>query len=96
MVSIFIATSDLHIRHKNHKPKERVLDEALLMIDLARDHGIDIRFAAEDASRTDMDFLLRVYLGGAEHGANLLSFADTVGCLVPMQMFRIMSQSVCD
>ena len=94
MVSIFIATSDLHIRHKYHKPKEQVLDEALLMIDLARDHGIDIRFAAEDASRTDMDFLLQVYQGGAEHGANLLSFADTVGCLVPMQMFRIMSQLV--
>jgi methanogen homocitrate synthase len=41
-----------------------------------------------------MDFLLQVYQGGAERGAYLLSFADTVGCLVPMQMFRIMSQLV--
>jgi methanogen homocitrate synthase len=94
MVSIFIATSDRHIRHKYRKPREQVLDEALEMVDLARDHGIDVRFAAEDASRTDMDFLLRVYQGGAERGAHLLSFADTVGCLVPMQMFRIMSQLV--
>jgi methanogen homocitrate synthase len=94
MVSIFIATSDHHIRHKYRKPRDQVLDEALEMIDLARDHGIDVRFAAEDASRTDMDFLLQVYQGGAERGAHLLSFADTVGCLVPMQMFRIMSQLV--
>lgn len=94
MVSIFIATSDLHIQHKYRKPKDQVLEEALLMVDLARDHGIDVRFAAEDASRTDMDFLIRVYQEGAEHGANLLSFADTVGCLVPMQMFRIMSRLV--
>lgn len=94
MVSIFIATSDLHIKHKYRKPKEQVLDEALLMVDLAKDHGIDVRFAAEDASRTDMEFLIQVYQGGAERGANLLSFADTVGCLVPMQMFRIMSQLV--
>jgi methanogen homocitrate synthase len=94
MVSIFIATSDRHIRHKYRKPRDQVLDEALEMIDLARDHGIEVRFAAEDASRTDTDFLLRVYQEGAERGAHLLSFADTVGCLVPMQMFRIMSQLV--
>ncbi|MDD1710174.1 MAG: homocitrate synthase family protein [Methanoregulaceae archaeon] len=94
MVSIFIATSDRHIRYKYNKPKEEVLDAALRMVDLARDHGLAVRFAAEDASRTDMDFLLQVYRGGAEHGANLLSFADTVGCLVPMQMFRIMNQLV--
>jgi methanogen homocitrate synthase len=94
MISIFIATSDLHIQHKYHKPKDKVLDEALMMVDFAKDHGVAVRFAAEDASRTDVDFLIRVYREGAERGANLLSFADTVGCLVPMQMFRIMSQLV--
>ena len=91
MVSIFIATSDLHIRHKYHKPREQVLDDALLMIDLAKDHGVAVRFAAEDASRTDPVFLSEVYARGAERGADLLSFADTVGCLLPTDMFRIMS-----
>ena len=91
MVSIFIATSDLHIRHKYHKPREQVLDDALLMIDLAKDHGVAVRFAAEDASRTDPVFLNEVYARGAERGADLLSFADTVGCLLPTDMFRIMS-----
>jgi methanogen homocitrate synthase len=91
MVSIFIATSDLHIRHKYRKPRGQVLEEAACMIDLARDHGVAVRFAAEDASRTDLDFLKEVYRLGAEHGAALLSFADTVGCLTPMDMWRVMT-----
>lgn len=89
MVSIFIATSDLHIRHKYKKPRMLVLEEALDMIDLARDHGISVRFAAEDASRTEINFLKQFYLAGQERGADLLSFADTVGCLVPTEIFDV-------
>ncbi len=94
MVSIFIATSDLHIRHKYRKPREQVLAGALEMIDLARDHGLRVRFAAEDASRTDISFLKEVYRRGEERGADLLSFADTVGCLVPTEMYAVMSELV--
>jgi methanogen homocitrate synthase len=71
-----------------------VLEEALLIIDYINDHGLPVRFAAEDASRTDPAFLKEVYLEGAKHGAALLSFADTVGCLTPLEMFRIMSDLV--
>jgi methanogen homocitrate synthase len=78
MVSIFIATSDLHIKHKFRKPREEVLAGALEMIDLARDHGMQIRFAAEDASRTEISFLKEFYRAGEERGAELLSFADIV------------------
>lgn len=94
MVSIFIPTSDLHVRLKFHKPREQVLEDALNMIDFARDHGVQVRFAAEDASRTDLPFLKEVYRKAAEHGAVLLSFADTVGCLLPSDMSRIMADLV--
>ncbi|NLD57848.1 MAG: homoaconitate hydratase [Methanomicrobiales archaeon] len=94
MVSIFIATSDLHIRHKYKKPREEVLADALHCIDYAHDHGLRVRFAAEDASRTDPGFLKEMYQRGAEHGADLVSFADTVGCLVPTEMHRIMTDLV--
>jgi methanogen homocitrate synthase len=94
MVSIFIATSDLHIRHKFRKPREEVLASALDMVDLARDHGLQIRLAAEDASRTDLSFLKEFYLAGEERGADLLSFADTVGCLIPTEMHTVMSDLV--
>ncbi|HEX3002435.1 MAG TPA: homocitrate synthase family protein [Methanoregula sp.] len=94
MVSIFIPTSELHVRLKFRKPREQVLEDSLKMIDFARDHGVQVRFAAEDASRTDLPFLKEVYLRAAEHGAVLLSFADTVGCLLPSDMHRIMTDLV--
>jgi len=94
MVSIFIPTSELHVRLKFKKSRELVLEESLKMIDYARDHGVQVRFAAEDASRTDLPFLKQVYRSAAEHGAVLLSFADTVGCLIPSEMSRIMTDLV--
>jgi len=94
MVSIFMPTSELHIRHKFHSPREKVLDEALRMVDYTHDHGLQVRFAAEDASRTDLPFLMEVYRRGEEHGADLLSFADTVGALTPLQMYRTMRKIV--
>jgi methanogen homocitrate synthase len=95
MVSIFIATSDLHMRIKfKNKTKEQVLADTLPLIDYAHDHGLAVRFAAEDASRTDPVFLKEVYRRASEHGADLLSFADTVGCLTPLEMYRVMSNLV--
>ncbi|MFA4850328.1 MAG: homocitrate synthase family protein [Methanoregula sp.] len=94
MVSIFIPTSELHVRLKFKKPREEVLEDSLKMIDYARDHGVVVRFAAEDASRTDLPFLKEVYRRAAEHGAVLLSFADTVGCIIPTEMHSIMTELV--
>ncbi|HZD42961.1 MAG TPA: homocitrate synthase family protein, partial [Methanomicrobiales archaeon] len=91
MVSIFIPTSELHVRHKFRRPREQVVDEALAMVEFAKDHGIDVRFAAEDASRTEIEFLKDMYRRGVEYGATYLSFADTVGCLTPLQVHRIFS-----
>jgi methanogen homocitrate synthase len=91
VVSIFIATSDLHIRHKYRKPREEVLDEALGMVDFAVDHGLSVRFAAEDASRTELSFLKEMYLRGIEHRVSYVSFADTVGCLLPGEIYQIVS-----
>jgi methanogen homocitrate synthase len=94
MVSIFIPTSELHVRLKFKKLRQEVLEDSLKMIDYARDHGVQVRFAAEDASRTDLPFLKEVYRSAAEHGAVLLSFADTVGCLIPSDMQRIMTELI--
>ncbi len=94
MVSIFIPTSELHVRVKFRKSRQEVLEDSLSMIDFARDHGVQVRFAAEDASRTDLPFLKEVYQRAVDHGAILLSFADTVGCLIPSEMYRIMTDLV--
>jgi methanogen homocitrate synthase len=88
LVSLFFATSDLHLRIKYKKTREEMLDCALSMLDYTMDHGIKVRFSAEDASRTDMKFLKTMYQQGAEHGASYSSYADTVGCMTPLSMYE--------
>ena len=96
LVSIFIATSDLHIRHKYRKTREELVDDAVAMVEYALDHGVQVRFAAEDASRTDIAVLKDYYRRGEEVGATYLSFADTVGCLLPFEVEQIVTELVKD
>jgi len=92
IVAIFFGTSDLHIRHKFKKPRDEVLEDALTVVDYAVDHGLAIRFSAEDATRTDMAFLKKMFALGAEHGAEYSGYADTVGYLTPLEMQRAMQE----
>jgi methanogen homocitrate synthase len=85
LVSIFFATSDLHIKVKYKKTREEMLTQALDMVDYAVDHGLQVRFSAEDGSRTDISFLKEMFERGYEHKATYSSLADTVGCLTPLQ-----------
>ena len=89
LVSIFFATSDLHIKVKYNKSREEMLAQALEMVDYAKDHGMQVRFSAEDGSRTDISFLKDMFRQGYEHGAMYSSIADTVGCLTPLQTAEI-------
>jgi len=85
LVSIFFATSDLHIKVKYKKTREEMLAQALDAVDHAVDHGLQVRFSAEDGSRTDISFLKGMFRQGYEHKATYSSLADTVGCLTPLQ-----------
>ncbi|KAF1078511.1 homocitrate synthase family protein [Methanogenium sp. MK-MG] len=93
LVSIFFATSDLHMKIKYRCAPDEMLERALGMVDYAHDHGLRVRFAAEDGSRTDPAFLRKMYAAGAEHGAEYSGFADTLGCLTPVDMMRFMEQT---
>lgn len=83
MIGVFAATSDLHIRTKYGKTREEVLAETCTMIEYAHDHGVTVRFGAEDASRTPLPLLIQAYRRAADAGADLVTFADTVGCMTP-------------
>ena len=93
LVSIFIATSELHMRVKYRCSPDEMLERGLAMVDYAHDHGLRVRFAAEDASRTDPAFLRRMYAAGAEHGAEYSGFADTLGCMTPVDMMHFMEHT---
>jgi 2-isopropylmalate synthase len=80
---IFLATSDLHLRVKLGITREQALEAITSMIRYARDYMAEIEFSAEDAGRTDLDFLCRVCHAAAEAGATVLNLPDTVGYAVP-------------
>ncbi len=91
-VSIFIATSDLHLKYKYHKTFEEAESCALDVLDYAKDHGLTVRFAAEDATRTDVNTLKSIFRAAEEHGADYASIADTVGILNPSTTHYLVSE----
>lgn len=82
-VSVFAALSDLHLRYKYRKPLDEIVECALDAAQYAKDHGLEVRFAAEDGTRTPLERLISVFRRAEEIGVDYLSIADTVGILNP-------------
>lgn len=80
---IFLATSDLHLNVKLHMTREQALEAIGAMIRLGRQHVAEVEFSAEDAGRTDIDFLCQVCRTAVDAGATILNLPDTVGYAVP-------------
>src|SRR5215472_10854034 len=82
-IHTFIATSDIHLKFKLKKSRQQVLDEAVAAVRLAREHCEDVEFSAEDATRTDWDYLEQVSKEVVAAGARTVNLPDTVGFSVP-------------
>ncbi len=92
MVSVFIATSDLHLKHKLHMTCDQAVKCAFDTVEYAKDHGLIVRFSAEDATRTDFELLKRLYKKAEEYKADYVSIADTVGILNPRTTSYLVSE----
>src|SRR5437879_8064625 len=80
---IFLATSDLHLSVKLKMSREQALEAIGSMIRYGRQHVGEVEFSAEDAGRTDIDFLCQVCRVAVDAGATVLNLPDTVGYAVP-------------
>lgn len=80
---IFLATSDLHLKVKLNMTREQALEAISSMIRLGRKNVGEVEFSAEDAGRTDIDFLCQVCRTAVDAGATVLNLPDTVGYAVP-------------
>ena len=94
---VFIATSDIHLKHKLRIDRETALAEAVKWVaygrqELGRD--VEIEFSAEDASRTDPEFLLKVYEAVVEAGASTINIPDTVGYAIPSEFAALVGRTV--
>jgi 2-isopropylmalate synthase len=80
---VFLATSDLHLQVKLNITREQALEAIGSMIRYGRQHVGEVEFSAEDAGRTDIDFLCQVCRVAVDAGATVLNLPDTVGYAVP-------------
>ena len=82
-IHIFTATSDRHLRNKLMKSRQEVIDAACWSVQLAKKHLDYIEFSAEDASRSDRDYLVQVFAEVIKCGAVTINVPDTTGYAVP-------------
>lgn len=80
---IFLATSDLHLKHKLRISRSEAHDQITKMVRFGSERCEEVEFSAEDASRTDMDFLCEIASAAAEAGAQIINLPDTVGYSTP-------------
>jgi len=94
---VFIATSDIHLTHKLRIGREQALTEAVRWVRHGREQlgrDAEIEFSAEDASRTDPEFLLQVYEAVVEAGASTVNIPDTVGYAIPAEFGALVRRVV--
>jgi 2-isopropylmalate synthase len=82
-IHTFIATSPIHMKLKLRMEPEQVLEAAVRAVKLARSFTDDVEFSAEDAVRSEVDFLCRVFEAAIAAGARTVNVPDTVGYAVP-------------
>jgi 2-isopropylmalate synthase len=84
-IHTFLATSDIHMQYKLKMSREQVLKTASESVKYAKSFTDNIEFSAEDASRSDRDFLCKVFETAIGAGATTINIPDTVGYAIPME-----------
>jgi len=82
-IHTFIATSDIHLKYKLDMSRDQVVQAAADAVKYAKSLTGNIEFSAEDGSRSDRDFLCRVFGAAIEAGATVINLPDTVGYAIP-------------
>ena len=82
-IHTFVATSDIHLEHKLKMSRAQVIDMTRAAVQQARNHTDEVEFSAEDATRSDIDYLCDVLNTAVDAGASILNIPDTVGYTTP-------------
>jgi 2-isopropylmalate synthase len=87
-IHTFIATSPIHMKYKLQKSPQEVLEQAIAAVRLAKSKVSDVEFSAEDASRSDVDYLAQIFSQVISAGATVLNIPDTVGYATPEEFAK--------
>ncbi len=96
-IHTFVATSDIHLEFKLQKTRQEVLAMTRNSVRLAKNYATEVEFSAEDATRSDIDFICEVFNIAVEEGATILNVPDTVGYTLPNEysnLIRIIKEKV--
>jgi len=91
-IHTFCATSDIHLEHKLKKTRAEVIEMTRAAVRQARNYAEDVEFSAEDATRSDMNYLCEVLDAAVDAGASVLNVPDTVGYTTPMEYMHLVQQ----
>ena len=92
----FVGTSDIHLDHKMHITRQDAINLSETAVEYAKDHGLFVAFSAEDATRTDIEFLKRIYGKAQECRADRVHIADTTGAITPQGIDYLVKELVKD
>ena len=88
-IHTFVATSDIHLEYKLKKSRAEVLQMTRQFVRLARDFAEEVEFSAEDATRSDVDYLCEIFAVAVAEGATILNVPDTVGYTLPNEFSQL-------
>ena len=91
-IHTFIATSPIHMKYKLQMSPDDVLNQTIDMVKYAKSLCSDVEFSAEDASRSEPEFLYKVFAGAIKAGATCINVPDTVGYATPEEFYEFIMQ----
>ena len=93
-IHIVIATSDIHLKHKLRMSREQVLEAAVKAVKHAKQFTDYVEFSAEDASRSDPEFLIQIFREVIRAGARVVNVPDTTGYAIPSEFGALMANLI--
>ena len=93
-IHTFIATSDIHLEYKLKMTRDEALSKAIEAVEYGKARGLQVEFSAEDATRTDREFLKKVFGEVAKAGADRIDIPDTVGYSTPQYIAEITKDAI--
>ncbi len=92
MVHIFIPTSKIQIEHTIRKSREEIIEMSVECVEYIKSHGVECMFSAMDATRTEIDYLKRIYKAVEEAGVDIVNVPDTVGIATPFKFYEMIKE----
>lgn len=91
-IHLIIPTSDLHLKYKIRKTRKQILKITQERVEQAKNRGLIVELSAEDATRSDIKFLIELFTKGINAGADRIVACDTVGVLTPEKSFELFAK----